>query len=614
MKLKTEILLVFLIVGACLTIGTGVLYFYNARQIILEAASNQLESLSATKKHRLESIIYKKQEELRLVQSRLFQAEYLYQYNVFGQLSDTVAQSDRRLITKNIKKLTHDIESFKNIHVLNKEGIVIASTDSGSIHFNFSYFDFVQKALKLENSIYPIIDYKTDDIYLCLAGPIYYKQKLQGALLIETTTADLATLTGDYTGLGNTGETTIGQLLADTVACFITPTRNKECKFEKVFLNKIEPQSIFLALAGNEKLFLNVLDYNHKRVAASCRYIAATQWGIVTKIDMDELMAPAEALKWMSIRIGLGALFFLFLVSMILASSIVKPINKISEVARKVSQGDWSQQVRIHSNNELGDLAVSFNRMTKSLIEAQENLELKIEELDKSNVSLEKFAFVVSHDLRSPLNSVLGIAELLGTGNMGSLNDDGLQMLKLMQNKIEHMKGMIAGILEFARLNHQLPTHEVVDLELLIARLKSLDCGNVAIEVAQELPPLNMNTVVAEQLFQNLWSNAVKYNKSEQKKIVFSAYQSENDTVYSVTDNGIGIGVSHFDTIFEIFHTVGPKGSDSTGIGLAIVKKIVESYGGKIWIKSQLGEGSTFFFTLPYAQVNSTIKQVLQTY
>ena len=182
-----------------------------------------------------------------------------------------------------------------------------------------------------------------------------------------------------------------------------------------------------------------------------------------------------------------------------------------------------------------------------------------------------------------------------------------------MQNKIEHMKGMIAGILEFARLNQQLPNAELLDLKSLISNLYINDAENVSINITSDLPPLNMNTVVAEQLFQNLLNNAIKYNKSENKEIVFEANQSENEIIYSVADNGIGISEQHFNKIFDIFQTVGPKGTESTGIGLAIVKKIVDSYGGTIWVKSQLGEGSTFYFTLPYAQVNNPIKTTQPT-
>jgi len=601
-------------VGACIIIGTGFLYYYNARQIMLLAAGNQLESLSSAKKHRIESIVNKKYEELRLVQSRLFEAEHLYQYNVFGKLNENVGRSYRKLIKQKLQKLTKDIESFKTIHILNKDGIVVASTDSSAANFNFSYFEFVQKALKSNNNIYPLIDYKTDNIYLCLAGPIYYHNKLQGVILIETTTPDLVSLTGDYTGLGNTGETIIGQLISDTLACYITPTRSNTTKFQQIVLNKKNPQPVFLALTGQEKLFLDVMDNHQKKVAASCRFIADTEWGVVTKIDMEEILSPSEELKWMIIRIGVGALVILFIVSLILASRIVKPINEISAVARRVSQGDLAMQLEINSKNEVGDLAQSFNKMTKSLIAAQENLESKIKELDRSNVSLEKFAFVVSHDLKSPLNSVLGIAELLGTENMATLTKDGTYMLQLMRAKINHLKGMIGGILDFARLNQQLPTDELLDLRSVIDRIGESYASNVCINISNELPFLQINTVVAEQLLQNLFNNAIKYNKRDKIEITVGSHLCDGEVIYFVSDNGIGIAEKYFTSIFNIFQTVAPKGNDSNGIGLAIVKKIVEGYGGRIWVNSVLNEGSTFYFTLPSAQPNDSLKNNIKDF
>lgn len=605
MKLKTEILFVFLIVGACLTIVTGILYFYNARSIILHSAGNQLESLSAAKKHRIESIISKKEEELRLVQNRLFQNQHLYHLNMYGKLNDTLCVSYRKLITKNIKKLTKEIPSFRNIHVLNKAGVAIASTDTGAINFNFSILDFVQQALAGQNNISSFIDEPNDNAYLCLSAPLYFKGNLQGGILIETTTDDLKTLTGDYTGLGNTGETVIAQLISDSVACFITSTRNEKKNLHKITLNKSAPQAVFLALAGNEKLYLDANDYGNQKIATSCRYISTTQWGIVTKIDMTEILAPAEELKWMSLKIGAGALMVLFVLSFILSSSIVKPINKITDAAKEISQGKWTRRVEINSTNELGDLANSFNKMTDTLVKTQENLELKLIELDRSNTSLEKFAFVVSHDLKSPLNTVLSIIELLGTNHLGTLTEEGRQMLSILSQKVDHMKEMIGGILEFARLGNLQPTTELLDLKQLLLSMAQPLREQAYIEICSDLPKLKMSNILAEQLFQNLFTNAIKYNRSETKKIKVGANRDGKTIVYYVTDNGIGVQENYYDKIFDIFQTVAPKGTDSTGIGLAIVKKIVESYGGKIWVKSTHAEGSTFFFTLPQALFTS---------
>lgn len=605
MKLKAEILFVFLIVGACLTVVTGILYFYNAREIILHSAGNQLESLSSAKKHRIESIISKKEEELRLVQNRLFQNEYLYNLNRYGKLNDALCASYRKLITQNIKKLTQEIPSFRNIHVLNKAGVAVASTDTGAINFNFTILDFVQQALVGQNNISSFIDEPNDNAYLCLSAPLYYKGTLQGGILIETTTDDLVTLTGDYTGLGNTGETVIAQLISDSVACFITPTRNEKKNLHKIILNKSAPQAVFLALAGNEKLYLDVADYGSNKTAASCRYITNNHWGVITKIDMEEILAPAEELKWMSIKIGAGALMVLFVLSFLLSSSIVKPINKINEAAKEISQGKWTRRVEINSTNELGDLANSFNKMTDTLVKTQEDLEIKLTELDRSNASLEKFAFVVSHDLKSPLNTVLSIIELLGTNYLGTLTAEGSEMLNILKHKVEHMKEMIGGILEFARVGEVQPSAQLLDLNQSLLVMIQPFSNQADFEICTNLPNLNISIVLAEQLFQNLFTNAIKYNRSETKKIKVGANRDGEAIIYFVSDNGIGIQESYYDKIFDIFQTVAPKGTDSTGIGLAIVKKIVESYGGKIWVKSVLSAGTTFFFTLPLARHKS---------
>ncbi|TAH24309.1 MAG: sensor histidine kinase [Cytophagales bacterium] len=603
MKLRTEILFIFLAVGVILTLITGALFIYNAQSIILKAAGNQLESLSSAKKHRIESVIDKKKEELQLVQSRLVNTEHLFLFNTFNKHNDEEADFYKKLINDNLVTLKKEIPSFKNIHILNKKGITIASTDTSVVNFNFSILDFVEASLQGQNKVSSFIDEANQKAYLCLSAPLFFKKNIQGAVVIETTTTELNTLTGDYTGLGNTGETVIVQKISDTLACYITPTRDKSDNLHKISLNQKNQQAVFLALQKKEELIFDATDYDEKKIAISCRYIEATGWGVITKIDMQEILAPADELKWMTLKIGLSVLFGLFIVSIILATSIVKPINKISETAKQISEGEWKKRVIYNSSNELGELANSFNRMTNTLFETQSHLSDKIKELDKSNSYLEKFAFVISHDLKSPLNSVLGIVELLNTGHLGSLDEEGQKMLKILKDKIDHMKEMINGILEFAIVSDELPNQESLDLMALIQDM-AVNYKNVAtINIVNELPSIKMSKIVAEQLFQNFFTNAIKYNNNNPKTITLSAHKDQEEIVFSITDNGIGIREDYFFKIFDIFQTIAPKDKDSTGIGLAIVKKIVDNYGGKIWVKSKLGDGSTFFFTLPKAQL-----------
>jgi signal transduction histidine kinase len=581
------------------------LYYYNAKNIILLAAGNQLESLSSAKKNRIEGLIKERQVNLTLVQNRLFNTENLFFLNKYGTLNDSIEHQYKRLVQKNISQIANEMHQFKTIHVLDKSGIAIASTDSGAINFNFGLIDFVQNALEGNNVVSSILDRSHKNSYLCLAGPLYHLQKLQGTILIETNTLDLMSLTSDYTGLGKTGETVIAQSITDTLACYITPTRHNSDKANVFLLNPKDTQAVFLALAGKEQLMLEALDNDGDRVVTSYRYIAPTKWAVITKIDLQELLEPVEKIKWMIIKVGSGTLLVLFAISLLLAGSIVSPIKRISKTAKLISEGNWEKRVDDSPNNELGELGASFNKMTDSLIESQNKLNEKISQLDKSNASLEKFAFVVSHDLKSPLNSSLGLVELLQLQEKSVLSKDGKDMMQILRSRLEHMRQMIAGILDFSRLNIPEPSRELIDLNALIDNITANYSSDIEFIRPFPLPQIFINPVLASQLFQNLIDNAVKYNINDDKKVVIGQTERSGDFIFYVQDNGIGIEPMYADKIFDLFQTVGPKHINSSGIGLAIVKKIVENYSGKIWFEPNHNQGTTFLFTLPDA-IDST--------
>lgn len=582
-----------------ITMISGVLYINYAQSIILKSAGNQLESLSSAKKHRIESLILKKEEELVLVQQTLINAEALFQYNYYQFYPDSSTIQQKIELIKNIRKITKDIPSFKNIHILNKAGVTIASTDYDAIGINFSNFSFVNQSLEGQNTINSFLDINAKDAYLALAGPIKYQNKIQGAVLIETVTKDLVSLTEDYTGLGKTGETVIAQLLSDTVACYITPSRDGTKQLHQIVLDQSSPQSLFKALSGKEQLIFDAYDYNHTKVATSYRYIEKTKWAVITKIDMQEILKPADELKWITVCIIIGSIAIFIAVSILLASSIVSPINQISVAARHISSGGLDKRVNITLKNELGELARSFNFMADSLIDTQQDLKIKIKELDNSNQALEKFAFVVSHDLKSPLNSVLGISEILVTGHLGTLDAEGQKLLHLLKQKVEYMNALIIGILDIARVGETRIETATLDLNELINNIVVTMKEEAIINITNTLPYVKMNKIIAEQLWSNLIKNGIKYNRNSNKKIQIGAYRNAEEIVFTVSDNGIGIDAAYQQSIFEIFKTIAPKNNESTGIGLSIVQKIVESYGGKVWLKSKLDEGSTFMFTLP---------------
>ena len=601
MKLKTELFLFLFLTGLTVIVITGTLYNYNAKKSMLSRLEDQLESLSETKKLRLEEILSSKLEDLKQIQNNT-----LLKHNLFLLTLDSIEKdkylknSYRLLIFNAISRSMADFESFKKVHVLDRKGTVVTSTDPSFIQKDLSGQSYFRKASAGKNNVQTNTEGDTT-FYLEVSGPISYKNKIIGIVVIETNTSELQPITRDYTGLGDTGETTLAMLSSDSTAVYLDQLRFHPNPLFISTLDVNEPQAVFHALRGEEGILNDVKDYRNVPVFASARFIPEAGWGLITKIDQEEALKPMKEFQTMSYRIGFISVLVLSIIAFLFANQIVQPINQISEAAQRISKGDLALKVDIKRNNELGNLANCFNEMTKSLVEAQDNLQVKLQELDRSNVALEKFAYIVSHDLKAPLNSIASLSEIISAENHAKLNDEGLKMFSMLQIKVRQMHDLINGILEYSKIDHANSGPEEIDLEETVNLVKEhlSPPGHVHIDIVTPLPVIKFERILIFQVFQNLISNAIKYNNKQEVFIKIGETEEKDHYKFFVADNGYGIDERYLEKIFDIFTTLQPKGSGSTGIGLAIVKKIIENKGGMIYVQSKLREGSTFYFTIP---------------
>ncbi|MGB5980873.1 MAG: PAS domain S-box protein [Nonlabens sp.] len=222
-----------------------------------------------------------------------------------------------------------------------------------------------------------------------------------------------------------------------------------------------------------------------------------------------------------------------------------------------------------------------------------------LEELKLSNEELNEYAHVVSHDLKSPLRSIYALVNWLKEDNEGKLDQVSLQNISLIEETLEKMELLIGDILNYSSINAQRDHREPVDLNILMESVLGMVHVPefIEVKVAPQLPVLNADPTKMNQLFQNLISNAVKFMDKKEGRIEVSFEDLPSHYSFAVSDNGKGIAKDYHNTIFKIFQTI-EKRKESTGIGLSIVKKIVESYGGRIWVDSEEGKGATFRFTI----------------
>jgi light-regulated signal transduction histidine kinase (bacteriophytochrome) len=228
--------------------------------------------------------------------------------------------------------------------------------------------------------------------------------------------------------------------------------------------------------------------------------------------------------------------------------------------------------------------------------------EMLLKQLEDINKEFQDFVYIISHDLKAPLRAIMALSDWIVTDYADKFDDDGKEQLKMLNIRVTRMQNLLDGVLQYSRIGRVKEDFAPIDLNQLVREaIKSLNVpANINITVEGKLPTITSEPTRIEQLFQHLLSNAVRFMDKPEGSVNVACVEENNFWKFSVEDNGPGIPEQHFEKIFRLFQTLQAKDQfESTGVGLTLAKKIVELNGGKIWLTSTVGRGSTFFFTLP---------------
>jgi PAS domain S-box-containing protein len=245
------------------------------------------------------------------------------------------------------------------------------------------------------------------------------------------------------------------------------------------------------------------------------------------------------------------------------------------------------------------------HRAERQIHELHQALEMRAQQLEATNSELESFSYSVSHDLRSPLRAIDGFSRILEEDHADALDDEGLRLLSVIRGNARRMAQLIDDLLTLSRLGRQALTRLVVNMDALVRETwESLREGESLVRahlILDRLPDAIGDPVLLRQVWANLLSNAIKYSGTrEQPLVTVSARTNAEQVIYCVSDNGVGFDMRYADKLFGVFQRLHSMDEfPGTGVGLAIVKRVVARHGGRVWAESALAEGARFFFSLP---------------
>lgn len=269
----------------------------------------------------------------------------------------------------------------------------------------------------------------------------------------------------------------------------------------------------------------------------------------------------------------------------------------------------WKEEVRLTSlpwkQVEINSIKELRRAIVNIVLRQAEELALLAQDLERSNSELKRFAYVASHDLQEPLNHVSNYVQLLEMRYGDRLDEDAKDFIGFAVDGVSLMQTLIDDVLVYSKVDSQGSEFKITDVEVALEKAltnlqRRISNSNAQIIVADPLPALRADSTQLMQLFQNLIVNAIKFRSTAPPKIEIRVERLEDEWLFSVQDNGIGIDPQFSERIFIIFQRLHTRDEyPGTGMGLAICKKIIECHRGKIWVESELGQGATFYFTIP---------------
>lgn len=573
MSIKWKILALYVLLG-CVPIATSAYFYSQYKNLVRNNAMARLDAVATNLKARMALVNQLNSERLAGVTSRT-QLRITYE-----RYLETSTPKDKQKILHIIGDALTSIPSFKRIILTSPNGLQSISTD-GQIPSVISYLIFSAKASPTHTSTHILFQ---DGMWqLALVGPMRKNDKLLGYGILYMGAEDIFTIASTDAYFQQSGEV------------FLVTRDNGRTEF----LNTQNPAipitspALEAALNGEARSFTDLTDIHGTPIIAASRYADDFNLGLVLTVNQSEVFGAFQNLQKQQIALCfiliLPALFIAFLI----ARSVYHPLSRLKSIAEKVGLGDWSIRANSKTNDEIGELARSFDKML-------EELEKSNQKQIAANQDLTHFTHIAAHDLREPARKGVGLAQLLEL----AISEGDLEEAKKIANFIGASSNRMLGMIDDFRQLTNIGTNELVreacNLKSIINSVladhkEELDARQIIISF-DEFPATNLvYQSLIHLLYDNLIKNALQHVSADNFSLHFSCRLINEQFTYGVQNTGSTVTKDAQKTIFKMFRT--QKKTAASGIGLTICKKIVDRHKGRIWVESN-DNATHFHFTL----------------